>query len=181
TQADDLGQTGDANAAAILAANIRSAAGAFEADEAGRLESAAQVTRTLIRGLAGDAELLASSANAAESMDPSQATLVLETTLADARTRRELEGAARASGLTDRLSGRIAVDLKISLRGLVRTPGFTAVSVLTLAIGLGSSAAIYTLLDRVVFDPLPYPNADRLLRLENRVPGVSPDAVWRLS
>ena len=87
TQADDLGQTGDANAAAILAANIRSAAGAFEADEAGRLESAAQVTRTLIRGLAGDAELLASSANAAESMDPSQATLVLETTLADARTR----------------------------------------------------------------------------------------------
>ncbi|MDG1361353.1 MAG: hypothetical protein P8I44_00995 [Phycisphaerales bacterium] len=87
TQADDLGQTGDANAAAILAANIRSAAGAFEADEAGRLESAAQVTRTLIRGLAGDAELLASSANAAESMDPSQATLVLETTLADARAR----------------------------------------------------------------------------------------------
>ena len=45
------------------------------------------MTRTLIRGLAGDAELLASSANAAESMDPSQATLVLETTLADARAR----------------------------------------------------------------------------------------------
>ena len=87
TQADDLGQTGDANAAAILAANIRSAAGAFEADEAGRLESAAQVTRTLIRGLAGDAELLSASASAAESMDPSRATLVLETTLADARAR----------------------------------------------------------------------------------------------
>jgi hypothetical protein len=87
TQADDLDQTGDANAAAILAANIRSAAGAFEADEAGRLESAAQVTRTLIRGLADDAELLASSADAAESMDSSQATLLLETSLADARAR----------------------------------------------------------------------------------------------
>jgi len=85
TQADDLGRTGDANAAAILAANIRSAAGACEADEAGRLESVAQMTRTLIRGLAEDAELLASSADAAESMDPSQANLVLETTLAGAR------------------------------------------------------------------------------------------------
>ncbi len=103
SQADDLGKTADANAAAILAANIRSAAGAFEADEAGRLESAAQVTRSLIRGLAGDAELLSASADAAASMDPSQATLVLETTLADARAR-IAEAEAQMSELNERLT-----------------------------------------------------------------------------
>ena len=121
TQADDLGQTGDAYAAAILAANIRSAAGAFEVDEAGRLESAAQVTRTLIRGLADDAELLASSADAAESMDPSQATLLLETTLADARAR-IAAAEAQMSELNERLEqARAQRDSRIERAGVLES------------------------------------------------------------
>jgi len=72
-------------------------------------------------------------------------------------------------------------DLRVALRGMMRAPGFTAVAVLTLALGIGGSAAIWTVLDRVVLAPLPYPQSDRLVRLENQVPGVAPDEVWRMS
>lgn len=94
---------------------------------------------------------------------------------ADAMALRRLE-----SGGGEGVSG-LPGDIRVAVRSLSRAPGFTAVSVLTLAIGLGSMAAVYTLLDRIVLDPLPYPEADRLVRLENQVPGVGPDAVWALS
>jgi predicted permease len=74
-----------------------------------------------------------------------------------------------------------AQDAAIALRGMRRAPGFTAVAVATLALGMGGSAALYALLDRVVLDPLPYPQPDRLVRLDNQVPGVGPNEVWRLS
>lgn len=72
-------------------------------------------------------------------------------------------------------------DLSRAARSLARVPGFTAVAIFTLAVGLGGTAAIYTLLDRVVLDPLPYPESERLVRLDNQVPGVGPDEVWSLS
>jgi len=72
-------------------------------------------------------------------------------------------------------------DVGIALRGMRRSPGFTAVAVVTLALGIGGTAAIWTLLDRVVLDPLPYPESGRLVRLDNQVPGVGPDEVWALS
>ncbi|MDX1494732.1 MAG: ABC transporter permease, partial [Longimicrobiales bacterium] len=93
---------------------------------------------------------------------------------ADALALRRIEGGQSAG------TGVLG-DIRVAVRSLARTPGFTAVSVLTLAIGLGSMAAVYTLLDRIVLDPLPYPESDRLVRLENQVPGVGPDAVWALS
>lgn len=72
-------------------------------------------------------------------------------------------------------------DLRVAFRSLARSPGFTATGVITLALGLGASAAVFTLLDRVVLDPLPYPEADRLVQLRNVVPGVGPDAAWHAS
>src|SRR4051794_9610383 len=54
-------------------------------------------------------------------------------------------------------------DLRFGLRQLRRTPTFTAAAVLALALGIGATTAVFTLLDRVVLRPLPYPNADRLL------------------
>ncbi len=98
----------------------------------------------------------------------------------DARARRVIERAGRKTS-SDGFVGLWTESLRMSVRSLVRTPGFTAVSVLTLAIGLGSSTAIYTLLDRIVLDPLPYPDAERLVRIDNQVPGAGPDAVWALS
>ena len=72
-------------------------------------------------------------------------------------------------------------DLKVAARRLLRASGFTAVAVTTLALGLGGAAAIWALVDHVVLDPLPYPDAERLVHLENRVPGVGPDERWSLS
>lgn len=98
----------------------------------------------------------------------------------DARALRELDY-DRRDPMMGRLMGRWGEDIRVAVRSLRRTSGFTSVCVLTLAVGLGSVGAVYTLLDRIVLDPLPYPDSERLVRLENRVPGVGPDAVWQLS
>ena len=45
--------------------------------------------------------------------------------------------------------------------GCARHPGFTAVSVLTLALGIGASTAIFSAVNPILFEPLPYPQADR--------------------
>ena len=52
--------------------------------------------------------------------------------------------------------------VRITLRSLLRTPGFTAVVVLTLGIGIGATTAIFSVVDAVLINPLPYPTADRL-------------------
>jgi predicted permease len=53
-------------------------------------------------------------------------------------------------------------DVRFGMRLLRRTPGFTLAATLALALGIGATTAVFTLLDRVVLQPLPYPNADRL-------------------
>lgn len=67
------------------------------------------------------------------------------------------------------------------VRSLLRTPSFSAVAVLTLSLGIAGSTAVYALLEHVVLDPLPYPNAERLIRLKSQVPGVAPGTEWDLS
>ena len=56
-------------------------------------------------------------------------------------------------------------DIRYSLRALARNRGFTLVALLTLALGIGASTAIFTVLDGVLLKPLPYPNPDRLIVL----------------
>ncbi|MDA8017075.1 MAG: ABC transporter permease [Thermoanaerobaculia bacterium] len=56
-------------------------------------------------------------------------------------------------------------DLRLALRQLLRTPGFTLVVVLTLALGIGSLTAIYSMADGVLFRPLPYEDPDELVSL----------------
>jgi hypothetical protein len=57
------------------------------------------------------------------------------------------------------------MELARSARSLARSPGFTAVVVLTLALGVGANTAVFTVLDAALLEPLPYPHADRLVRL----------------
>jgi putative ABC transport system permease protein len=56
-------------------------------------------------------------------------------------------------------------DLRFGLRVLRRNPGFTAVAALTLALGIGGTAVVFSLLDAVLLRPLPYPYSERLFRL----------------
>jgi putative ABC transport system permease protein len=58
---------------------------------------------------------------------------------------------------------RLLQDVRFGIRLLRRTPGFTVAAVLALALGIGATTAIFTVLDRVVLRPLPYPNPDRLV------------------
>src|SRR5215813_11442024 len=53
------------------------------------------------------------------------------------------------------------------LRRLRRSPAFTIASVLTLALAIGANAAIFSLVHRVVLNPLPYPDSDRLINLDH--------------
>ena len=87
-----------------------------------------------------------------------------------------VSGAAERLRTEPRLSAeRITVntllrDLRLSLRGLARTPGFTAVVLLTLALGIGANAAIFSVVDGVLLRPLPYPEPDRIVDLRHQEP-----------
>lgn len=66
--------------------------------------------------------------------------------------------------------GGLVADFRYALRTLARTPGFTAVAVLTLAVGLGANTAIFTIFDSIVLRPLPYRDPGRLVAVQMVVP-----------
>src|SRR5437763_3082361 len=65
-------------------------------------------------------------------------------------------------------------DLRYALRTLARSPGFTAAAVIALALGIGGSSAIFSVLEGVALRPLAAPQPDQLVRLYETTPGTAP-------
>jgi predicted permease len=64
---------------------------------------------------------------------------------------------------------RLSQDIRYSVRQLLRSPGFAAVAVMTLALGIGATTAIFTLVYDVMLRPLPFTRADQLVTVEEKV------------
>jgi putative ABC transport system permease protein len=64
-------------------------------------------------------------------------------------------------------------DLRHSVRQIRRSVGFAAVTVFTLALGIGATVAIFTVVNAVLLRPLPFPDPDSIVAIEHRAPGLT--------
>ena len=69
--------------------------------------------------------------------------------------------------------GSFANQLRQILRRLGRSPMFTAITLITLAIGIGANTAIFSVVDGVLLKPLPYPHPEQLVGLWHTAPGLN--------
>ena len=66
----------------------------------------------------------------------------------------------------------VLADLKFAVRRLIKSPGFSATVLLTLAIGIGANTAVFSVLSSILLRPLSYPDSERLVWLRLNAPGA---------
>ena len=69
-------------------------------------------------------------------------------------------------------------DLRVAARSLVRTPGFTAIALITLALGIGANTAIFSIVSGVILRPLAYPKPEQLMYLTTQFPALGFEEFW---
>src|SRR5579862_3546980 len=70
------------------------------------------------------------------------------------------------------LAENLLVDLRYAFRLLHRSPGFSLIAIAIMALGIGATTAIYSVIDATLLHPLPYPHPSELVRIEADLPGV---------
>jgi len=121
-------------------------------------------------------------ANLARGLPPREARRQAYLRVGNPRTLREREWRFRSLPLTDDLRR----DFRFALRSLTKTPAFTAITILVIAVGIGVNTAVFSVIDTVLLRPLTYPDPQALVQLVNTSPqGSFPGAsiprfnLWR--
>lgn len=91
------------------------------------------------------------------------------------RNRRDRDHTLEVRGMRmggwERMSN-LMKDFRLAARGLARRPGFTAIAAVTLALGVGATVAIFTVVNSVLIQPLPYPESERIVNVNHHAPGL---------